>query len=272
MKKRAYAKINLALNVVGKKDNMHLLDMIMVEVNLFDEIELTLIPESKIKIEGMDFVDVEKNLMYKAVKKFEEYTKINVGGVLIKINKKIPHEAGMGGGSSDAVCVIKILNEQFKAGLSCEDIAKIGISLGSDCPFFAYGGICRVEGVGEKVKKLSDKIISDITIVKPKFGLSTKMIFEECDKSEFVVKKELINEIENSVKGGAVPYRLAFNDLEYVCTKCSEIGLYIESLKEYYEYVFMTGSGSAIICANKKNNKNIDQIKKIISDVEIFII
>lgn len=272
MKKRAYAKINLALNVVGVESKMHLLDMIMSEIDLYDDIEIEKNDSKNISIDGMDFCKTEDNIMYKATKLFFEYCNIENGGVDIKIVKRIPHEAGLGGGSSDAMCVLKLLDKLYNTNLKNDDFYALSKKTGSDVSFFVRGGIARVGGVGHEIRHIKDEILNNMVIVKPPFGLSTKVIFEECDKERYIMRKDTIDEMEKCIKNGLEYKKYIFNDLEVVSKKVSDIGLYLEKLMQYdFENVFMTGSGSAIVCFKKKDmNYKVDELKKEFSECEIF--
>ena len=252
---RVYAKINLAINNLGKKGSMHELDMIVGEVSLYDEVTISVNESSQIEINGMD-IPLEKNLMYKAAKKFLEYNGINKG-VTINIEKHIPEEAGLGGGSADAACVLKLMNEIFKTSNSVEELTSIAIPLGSDVPFFLYGGICRVKGFGEVVTKISDQRINNVTIIKPRYGLSTKDVFEESDLFGAEVKTDALDTIEREIRNGIIPWEKLFNDLEFPADNISKSkGISISEYKSILlengaKVSLMSGSGSSIFCVGE---------------------
>ena len=175
MRTKAYAKINLSLDIIGKReDGYHLLEMVMQTIDLYDEITIEKQDEG-ITI-GCNKVYVprdERNLAYKAAKLFIE--KYNISqGVNINIKKNIPVSAGLAGGSTDAAAVLKIMNRLFNINAEDEELMKLGEELGADVPYCIKGD-CLCEGIGEKVtelKRFKDKII---VIVKPPFGISTKV-------------------------------------------------------------------------------------------------
>ena len=180
MKKKAYAKINLALDVVGKRpDGYHELKMIMQSIDLFDEIDLELI-ESGIEVESdSEFLaNDENNIAYRAAKKFFEITNIN-SGVKIFIKKNIPISAGLAGGSTDGAAVLRMLNESFDNVLNYEEMIDVSKSIGADVAFCLYGGTALCEGVGEKITQLKDFDGHRLVLVKPPFGVSTKEVFEK---------------------------------------------------------------------------------------------
>ena len=154
MKIRAYAKVNLTLDITAKRDDgYHEVCMIMQEISLYDTITIERSDSIEITC-NVPFIPCdEKNLAYKAVVEYNKYTGKNTGAK-IHINKIIPSGAGLGGGSSDAAAVVKALDELYKTNLSERDKMNICERLGSDVPFFIFGGTCLAEGRGEILTKL----------------------------------------------------------------------------------------------------------------------
>ena len=147
------AKINLALDVTGKReDGYHTLETIFQTVSLYDIITVTMANNDKIFITSNTnrVPRNEKNIAWKAVEAFCSYTGKKVG-VHIHIEKRIPSQAGLGGGSSDGAAVLFALNRLTNAGLSRYELCKIGIKLGADVPFFFFGGTAYASGIGEKL-------------------------------------------------------------------------------------------------------------------------
>ncbi|MBO4432879.1 MAG: 4-(cytidine 5'-diphospho)-2-C-methyl-D-erythritol kinase [Clostridia bacterium] len=150
---KAYAKINLTLDIVGKReDGYHLIDSVFQTVGVYDDVVTE--KAERITVECGD-LSGEENIAFKAAKEFFNFTGIR-GGAKIKIGKKIPVCAGMGGGSCDAAAVIIALNEIYKTGLSVGELKKIGLNCGADVPFFFGGGTARVGGIGENVEPVPD--------------------------------------------------------------------------------------------------------------------
>ena len=179
MKIKAYGKVNISLDVVGKReDGYHLLSMIMQNIDLYDEIEVEK-QECGITLEcSKSYVPVDnRNLAYKAAELFKEKYDI-VDGVKITIEKNIPVSAGLAGGSTDAAAVLKVMNKMFNINASDNELMEMGLALGADIPYCIHGGTALCEGVGEKVtaiKPFKDKII---VLVKPAFGVSTKEVYK----------------------------------------------------------------------------------------------
>ncbi|MFX0548320.1 4-(cytidine 5'-diphospho)-2-C-methyl-D-erythritol kinase [Hathewaya histolytica] len=180
MQKKAYAKVNLSLDVVGKReDDYHLLKMIMQQIDLYDIIDINENKEKEIKVFcNKPFVPLDnRNLAYKAAEAFIE--KYNIGvGVDIKIQKNIPVSAGLAGGSTDAAAVLYLMREIFKKHISIDEIMKLGLEIGADVPYCIQGGTALCEGIGEKINPLKPFRNYILVLVKPNFGVSTKDIYK----------------------------------------------------------------------------------------------
>ena len=201
MKIKAYGKVNISLDVVGKReDGYHLLSMIMQNIDLYDEIEVEK-QECGIILEcNKSYVPVDnRNLAYKAAEIFKERYDI-VDGVKINIEKNIPVSAGLAGGSTDAAAVLKGMNKLFNVNATEEELMELGLKLGADIPYCIHGGTALCEGIGEiitPIKPFRDKIV---VLVKPAFGVSTKEVYKNFNLEK--VKQhpktaEIINAIEN---------------------------------------------------------------------------
>lgn len=185
MKLKARAKINVTLEVLGKrKDNYHNLMMVMQSIDIYDKIEIGIRNS-----EGI-FLDCNKkelmtkdNLAYRAAKTFLDYIKSDVG-CDIYIEKAIPMGAGLAGGSTDAAAVLYALNHLTNAKLSEKELVKIALSLGADVPFCLLGGTQLCEGVGERLSKLPDLDFS-LLLVKPEVSISTAEVFQKLEKSDY---------------------------------------------------------------------------------------
>lgn len=182
MKIKAYAKINLSLDVVGKReDGYHLLRMIMQSIDLFDEIIIEKLDNGIIIQSDKPYIpNDERNLAYKAAKIFIDYFGINEG-VKIFIKKNIPVAAGMAGGSTDAAAVLKGMAKLFEINVEEGKLMDLGLKIGADIPFCVKGGTALCEGVGEDITPLRAFKNHRLVIVKPNFGLSTKDVYNNLD-------------------------------------------------------------------------------------------
>jgi len=201
MKIKAYAKINIALDVVGKRDDgYHLLRMIMQTIDLYDSIEIEKINSGiKLKCNKHYVPTDERNLAYKAAKLFKETYSIN-DGVEIELIKNIPVSAGLAGGSTDAAGVLKLMNKIFDVNANDDELKALGLKLGADVPYCISGGTALCEGIGEQITQLKpfkDKIL---VLIKPPFGVSTKEVYRNFDLSKVIFHpriKLLIESMEN---------------------------------------------------------------------------
>lgn len=215
MKKKAYGKINIALDVVGKReDGYHLLKMIMQTVDLYDVVEVNKNQRNEIRLScNKPFIPTdERNLAYKAARLFKEHFCIS-RGVDIYIQKNIPMSAGMAGGSTDAAAVLKLMNEVFEINAPVEELRELGVRIGADVPYCIDGGTALCEGIGEQItdlKSFSDKIL---VLVKPPFGVSTKEVYGNLDISK-IFKHVRVDELIEAMER---------NDLYYVCENMKNV-------------------------------------------------
>jgi 4-diphosphocytidyl-2-C-methyl-D-erythritol kinase len=171
----APAKINLSLKILGRRnDGFHELDMLIAPISLYDEIGIEKLPEKGIKFRCDDpsVPQGDDNLAVRAAKAFFEATKIEPA-ISIELKKKIPHGAGLGGGSSDAASVLLALKELFGSKLSREALAEMAESLGSDVPFFLFQSAAVCKGHGEMVMPVKLQRQFSILLLKPGFAVST---------------------------------------------------------------------------------------------------
>lgn len=202
MKMKAYAKINIALDAIGKReDNYHLLRMIMQTVDLYDVIDIEKSNDSSISIScNKHYVPTdERNLAYKAAVLFRENFNIE-DGIKISIKKNIPVAAGMAGGSTNAAAVLVIMNKLFNVNASLEELKELGLKIGADVPYCIEGGTALCEGIGEVITPLKPFENKILVVLKPNFGVSTKEVYTNLDINKIrkhVNIEELIEAMEN---------------------------------------------------------------------------
>lgn len=184
MKICAYAKINLTLDVVGKRhDGYHNVDMIMQTVGLCDTITAERIL-SGIELSGTGSLSYDKtNLAYKAAKLFFDVTGIR-GGVRLHIDKRIPMCAGMAGGSADAAAVLRALNLLYGNKLPAKLMSRISANLGADVPYCLRGGTARAEEIGEIITPIKPLPKKTVVIAKPPVSVSTPAAYASLDFSD----------------------------------------------------------------------------------------
>ncbi|MBP3205189.1 MAG: 4-(cytidine 5'-diphospho)-2-C-methyl-D-erythritol kinase [Lachnospiraceae bacterium] len=190
--KRAYAKINLGLDVLGRFPNgYHEVKMVMQTVDIWDELTFEKIPREQLPPEqaamgvwlttdaGELPVD-QDNLICRAVKLMRETYGFD-GGIRINLKKNIPIAAGMAGGSTDAAATLKGVNELFQLGASEERLMELGVRIGADVPYCVMGGTALAEGIGEKLTRLSAAPQCVLLVVKPDLNVSTKDVYTALD-------------------------------------------------------------------------------------------
>lgn len=183
MKVKACAKINLCLDVLSRRPNgYHDVEMVMTNIDIADVLEIRELEEKKISLicNNKDLATDETNLIYKAIVLLQKETKRDFG-VEVRLEKNIPVEAGMAGGSADAAATLKAVNELFQLDISTDRLLELGACLGADIPFCITGGTALAEGIGEKLTKLKPVPKLKLLIAKPKAGLSTKSVYENLD-------------------------------------------------------------------------------------------
>lgn len=199
----SYGKINLFLNIEGRLPNgYHLIKTVMQSIGLHDEISLENTGKDEITIECSDpSVPVdEKNTCFKAAAAIKEMYHID-SGVIIRINKKIPAEAGLAGGSGNCAAVIRGLNILWNLNMTENEMLKTGLRIGADVPFCLTGGTYLAEGIGEKLTKLNDFTWNHILLVKPDFSMSTAFVYNNLKPDYYNSYKD--NEILNHISSGS---------------------------------------------------------------------
>lgn len=184
---RSYAKINLTLDVLGKRsDGYHNVEMIMQTVSLFDLIIVDKY-DSGIEITtNLKFLPInENNIAYKAAREFFNYTKISKG-CKIMIHKNIPVAAGLAGGSGNAAAVLCALDKLYNTNLTLDELKEIGVKLGADVPYCITGGTALATGIGEKLTPLPSLPKCCILMVKPPISVSTGTIYNQIDSAEIL--------------------------------------------------------------------------------------
>lgn len=256
MKIRAYAKINLALDVVRKReDGYHELEMIMAPITLHDLIYINVIEEG-IEIESNSTIMPvdQRNIMYKVAVLMKERYRIKKG-IKIYVYKHIPTQAGLAGGSADGAAVIKAINKLFHLNLTNEQMAAIGKEVGADIPFCIYQKLALVSGIGEKLSFIDQSFECKVLLVKPKKGVSTKKAFSSLDLSRASHRDchLMAKGIEEN------DYQVVINNLQNTLEKPSikmvpEIEMIKqEMIKIGFDGALMSGSGSCVFALTKSD-------------------
>lgn len=263
IKLKAYAKINLGLDVVRKReDGYHEVRMIMQTIGLYDKLSMNATNNSSIKVKtNLHYLPTDNNnLVYKAATLIREKYDIKEG-IYINLEKKIPVAAGMAGGSSDAAATLIGMDRLFGLNISREELMELGLKLGADVPYCILRGTALSEGIGEILTPLPPFPQCHVLIVKPAINVSTKYVYENLHLDETIVHPDIdgiIKEIEVQNLYGAT--KLFGNVLETVTEKNYPI---IKEIKEcMLEYgaicSLMSGSGPTVfgLFDNAKDAQN----------------
>ena len=248
----AFAKINLTLDVLGKReDGYHDLQSVMQTISLRDDIEIDVGTGKPwcLKCTKEGIPTDERNLAWKAAKVFFDASKKDPGGLEIRITKRIPSEAGLGGGSADAAAVLRALNRHYDNPFSILALAELGAQVGSDVPFCVVCGTAMVEGRGERLRKLPDMPDCVFVVCKPDFASSTPELYAKLDATQ-IARRPDNRAMESALLAGDLG-KVAENLCNVFDPVVTEEHLelnYIKSIFNSYGSFGqqMTGSGSAV--------------------------
>ncbi len=263
IKIKAFAKINLALDVIGKReDGYHEVEIIMQSINLHDKLILFPAPVLSLETKNRRLPIDDRNLIIKAAKKIREFTGTQSGARII-LNKNIPVGAGLGGGSADAAAALVGLNKLWSLNLSLSTLEKLAVSVGADVPFCLTGGTVLAKGIGEKLTILPSLPAEPIFLTKPPFTVSTAMVYKNLSLSS-IDRHPDIKSILSIINTGEI---YSINDywgnvLEKATFKLfPEVKEVMQWLSEKGFPVRMTGSGPTLFMFRSSGNSNFKEIK-----------
>jgi len=253
----APAKINLSLKILRRRaDGFHEIETLISPISLADKIDIE--PQSRwidFSCDDPTLPGGDENLAVRVAKAFFEKTKIS-GGVGIKLHKKIPHGAGLGGGSSDAAATLRALNQLFETKLSREELAKIGSTIGSDVAFFLFDSAAVCKGRGEIISPAKLKKKFSILLLKPGFSVSSAWAYSRWQDSKEIPGisyqpqnfdgQRFVNDLERPVFEKFV----FLAQLKAWLLKQAEVGA-----------ALMSGSGSTVF-AVLRENPDVDLVVK----------
>ncbi len=272
-------KINIGLNVTGVLPNgYHFLDMIMVPISLSDRItgEIEDISGTlEIKTNKADIPVNEDNILWKIYDKFYNESGLSKRKISLYLEKIIPHQAGLGGGSSNGAFLLKLLNEFHGNFFSQERLIEIGKSVGADIPFFLINKSARVRGIGEDIEIIENNLKNSIILIKPQFGVSTGKAYKNMsmlnnkrdaniDKIIFGLKNNRIDIVEDNIE----------NHLEQgLLLEDKNIIEFRKKLAELNMKFFMSGSGSAYytFVTQEESEEAVTRIKEYLNSCEVYL-
>ncbi len=250
------AKINLFLKILGKRpDGYHELASLFQAISLGDTLEIALSAEDRLVCSDPSLPTNESNLVWKAINKFRQKTGLRFF-VDMRLEKKIPSQAGLGGGSSNAAVALKGINQLLGQPASKMDLMSWAAEIGSDVPFFLTEGTAYVTGRGDVIKPLPPLSIPKKTlwIIKPPAGLSTPAVYAALQLGTLPLRNPL--ESLDSFVAGNPDY---YNDLELPAfTLLPELAMIKSTLVAAgYHPVLLSGSGSALFCMGGTDPSNL---------------
>ena len=258
MRIKAYAKINLALDVLGiRDDGYHELRMIMVPVDFFDDIEINRADETSFSAINRKFYFDDNNTIVKALKIMKEEFDIR-DNFNVSIRKQIPIKAGLAGGSTDGAAIIRGINKMYNLNLSDEKIKELCLKIGADVLFNYYSRPSLVEGIGDKLSFIDIKDDYYVLLVKPRRGVSTKECYKILDENN-LVHPDIDLILEKLKKGEEVKEYLK-NSLEAAAISlCDDIASAKKELLNIgADFALVTGSGSTVFTIDKDYRKILD--------------
>ena len=245
----AFAKLNLTLDVLGKReDGYHDLKSVMQTVSVRDDIEIDVGTGKPwcLQCDKEDIPTDSTNLAWKAAEVYLNAMGKDPDGLEIRITKRIPSGAGMGGGSADAAAVLRALNRHYGDPLSIYALAELGAQVGSDVPFCVVGGTAMCEGRGERLRKLPNMPDCFFVVCKPEFSVSTPELYRKLDETA-IAKRPDNTAMESAILGGDIG-KVALNlcnvfdpivteeHLELKSDKAKMGKLYVTSIDKNLEY------------------------------------
>ena len=256
---KAHAKLNLSLNVLNKReDGFHNLETIMVPVvDLYDTLYFYERDDNNIEVLDNNIKD---NIVIRAAKAFQE--KYHTKGVTIRLEKRIPLEAGLAGGSADASATLRGLNRLYGLNIPLKELEEIALSLGSDTVFCLYNKAALCKGRGEILEFLDFCFEINLCIIKPNFGLLTKEVFGKVTNRN--AKSESIS-IINTLKKKDIETlnKLINNDLYFPAIEIEpKLRKIVDVFKENNISIHMSGSGSSLFVFNDSNVKDYKCLEK----------
>jgi len=253
MIEKAYAKINICLNVVCRRaDGYHELEMIMVPLDLHDEIHIEFSDTSSISSNDVNMPTDDSNTILKAINIMKEKYSLNEN-FKVEVIKNIPMQAGLAGGSSDGAATIRAINNMCNLSLSNDELIEVGKKIGADVPFCIINKPALVKGIGEKIAPFKMKNSYHILLVKPIEGVSTKEAFETLDFETAIHPN--VEQMQKGLSEGIeelILYNLQ-NTLEQSAFKLVPVISQIKrELREFgFDKVLMSGSGSTVFALSE---------------------
>lgn len=261
------AKLNLFLELNARRaDGFHELDSVMVPISLYDSLALRVRSDDQIRLQcdwalaqddmqGGELPSPGKNIVYKALDLLRSRAGTTLGAD-VTVTKRIPSQAGMGGGSSDAMAALVAANEIWKLRWSRSQLADLGAEIGSDTPFFAYGQLARCTGRGERISTIRTGGRMHFVVVKPNEGLSTPEVFRLARVPDVPVSSQPFLDAAGDAdwrKMGALFFNRLQSAARTLTDWVDQIGQVMDGLSVLGHQMSGSGTSYFALCQNKRH-------------------
>ncbi len=276
---KSYAKINLFLKVLNRRqDGYHNIDTLFQTISLHDQMVFEESGNEDFQFEcNIKTIENEDNIIWKVIQLLQFKIPKDSKGLRIRLEKIIPMGAGLGGGSSNAACALKMINQHYQLGLTKNDLIQIGSKLGADVPLFIQGGLARGEGIGDKLTFYNDQPnFLYYVIVYPNIHSSTKDAYDGINLSSIENQKYSIDELLNGIRNHdhSKVYLNIYNHFEDTIFKKYPIlnNIKNELIKSGADTSLMSGSGSSMLGIFHQEDKAIKSYNILKdSDYQVFL-
>ncbi len=261
LKAEAFAKTNRSLIVRGKRpDGYHEIDTVFQSIDLTDELEVSLAPSIELECDDPSLPAGPGNLVFRAAERLAKVYAVRTGA-RIRLTKRIPTGAGLGGGSSDAAIALALLARLWKTGANLDSLSKIGGEIGSDVPFFFFGGAARGRGRGEILTPHRDEEDRRLILVVPPFPIATAAVYARWRASEA------------SGEGAGRNY-FGSNDLASAVLQTEpEMARYLETVAKSFPDCQISGSGSSIVAAvSEAAASDFDSVRNDLPGAKVYVL
>ena len=270
MKDKAYAKINLSLDVCGIRENgYHEIDSIMLPINFYDLLEIRISDSDSYECNWPYIRYNENNSIYKMMKIIKEKYHIDDHHA-IRLYKSVPTQAGLGGGTADAASALRIMKKLYGLDPSKEEIREICTIVGADVLFNYYNVPARVQGIGDVLKEIPVKNDYHVLLIKPRKGVSTAMAYERMDLDSCIHPD--IDRLQEVLAEGGDIHGLLGNSMQEAAMELNDeirdvIALFQEAGASDF---LMSGSGSTVFCISE-NRQEIMRLYKSLRDTRSYV-
>lgn len=270
--KKARAKINLTLNILGKReDGYHELETIFQKISLYDELIISKTNEhDNIKINtNIEVLKGEDNIIFKCYEilknKFDK-----IGGIEVELKKNIPMQAGLAGGSTDCGAFIEGMNELFCLNLSKKEMLEIGVTLGADVPQSLYNIPIIARGIGEKIEEIKSNAKFNILVIKPDFICNTKEMFEKIDSKDLGGQEYNTSKMKQALESENIQQiaKKLYNVFELTIENAEQIKR--EIIEAGAIGTLMSGSGSTFFGIFENKEKAKEGFRKLNKKYETY--